>query len=318
MRSPLSLLHGWITGSILCAGAVGAVTPGQVDDFQAGTAGWTSGGANPNPPTWIPDGGPLGAGDGFLRVEGNGLDGSGGNLIAFNTEQWSGDYAAAGVISIRADLRNLAESDLVIRLLVESPLGGFVSNAAASLPAGGAWRSAVIPLTATGVDVGAVLAQVTKLRILHAPTTGGAEAIIGVLGVDNLTALSGDLCLDAGLVRGDLAVCRVYCQQLDCPHGGPGRACEQLAVTSSGERAERPPASWMRTPTAWKTRSTTARMRPTPTRRTSTARGSATPATTARKTRIPGRRTASGSPASATSASVHASAISTRARSSRP
>ena len=230
MRSLLLYCMAWITGSILYAGAVGAVTPGQVDDFQEGAAGWTSGGANPNPPTWISDGGPLGPGDGFLGVEGSGVDGSGGNLIAFNTEQWSGDYTAAGVISIRADLRNLGESDLVIRLLVESPFGGFVSGAAASLPAGGAWRSAVIPLTATGVDVAAVLAQVTKLRILHAPTTGGAEPVVGVLGVDNLTALSGDLCLDAGLVRGDLAVCRVYCQQLDCPHGGPGRACEQLAV----------------------------------------------------------------------------------------
>ena len=85
-----------------------AVTLDQADDFQDGTTqGWHTGAANPNPPSEVADGGPDGDGDGFLRIEGNGQDGAGGNLVAFNTAQWSGDYLAAGVGEIRADLRNL-------------------------------------------------------------------------------------------------------------------------------------------------------------------------------------------------------------------
>ena len=55
-----------------------------------------------NPPVRVSDGGPGGAGDAFLRVEGNGGSGSGSNLVAFNTDQWSGDYVANNVLAIRA------------------------------------------------------------------------------------------------------------------------------------------------------------------------------------------------------------------------
>jgi hypothetical protein len=209
-----------------------AATLGQVDDFQDGTTqGWRTGAANQNPPSWVADGGPDGGGDGFLLIEGNGQDGAGGNLVAFNTAQWSGSYTAAGVPAIRADLRNLGQSDLVIRLLVEGPGGAFLSSAAASLPAGGSWTAAVWPLSAAlpdgAVDVDATLAGVTKLRILHAPDAAGAVPIEGVLGVDNVTALSGDLCLDAGLDGGNLALCRYYCDASKCAEERRGRACER-------------------------------------------------------------------------------------------
>ena len=102
---------GLLAAFALFFGACPGIEPLQRDDFQDGTTqGWTTGGANPNPPTWVSDGGPEGVGDGFLRVEGNGSSGAGGNLVAFNSAQWTGDYLAAGVTAIRADLRNLGRT----------------------------------------------------------------------------------------------------------------------------------------------------------------------------------------------------------------
>ncbi|MGH0030586.1 MAG: thrombospondin type 3 repeat-containing protein [Myxococcota bacterium] len=236
-----------LAASTLFFGTCAGIEPLQRDDFQDGTTqGWTTGGANPNPPTWVSDGGPDGAGDGYLRVEGNGSAGSGGNLIAFNSEQWTGSYVDAGVTAIRAELRNLGQGDLVIRLLFEAPGGGFLTTAAARLPAGGGWRAAVWPLDATsfpgGLDFSSVFSNVSKLRILHAPTLAGAEAVAGVLGVDDVTALTGDVCRDAGFEQGDLALCRVYCEKLECSRGdGPGRACENLARVLERRTGQAPP-----------------------------------------------------------------------------
>jgi hypothetical protein len=221
-----------------------AVSLPQRDDFQDGTTqGWTSGGFNPNPPTWVADGGPEGAGDGFLLVEGNGLPTAGGNLVAFNTAQWAGDYVAAGVTAIRANLRNLGPNDLVIRLLFESPGGGLVTAAAASLPAGGEWTSAVWPLDLADPDAALALSDVTKLRILHAPTPDpdDIDPVDGLLGVDDVTALSGDVCRDAGLPRGAQGLCRVYCDVLDCTGNGPGRACDRTGAIFERRTGGPPP-----------------------------------------------------------------------------
>ncbi len=222
------------------------IASGSVDDFQDGTTqGWRSGSANPNPPTWQPSGGPDGAGDGYLRIEGTGTAGSGGNLVAFNTAQWTGDYTRAGVVAIGAELRNLGESELVIRLLVEGRGGSFVTAAAARLPVGDGWRRVVWPLApfSSGRDAADVLAQVTKLRILHAPTAE-SEPVAGVLGVDDVTSLTGDVCLDAGLARGELALCRVYCAKLDC-RGTPrrGRSCDAIAARFERRNGQPPPCA---------------------------------------------------------------------------
>jgi hypothetical protein len=174
-----------------------AVTLDQTDDFQDGTTqGWGSGGANPNPPSWVADGGPLGDGDAFLLVEGNGGPGAGSNLVAFNTDQWAGDYGGAGVGAVQANLRNLGNTSLAVRLLLEGPGGGFFSLAAASLPSDSGWRAICFGVDAAsltgGNDAEATLAAVSKLRIVHAPTPGGVEPIAGALGVDDITAVSAD------------------------------------------------------------------------------------------------------------------------------
>src|SRR3954465_6989469 len=79
-----------------------AIVAGQVDDFQNNsTSGW-GGGDN----LTIVDGGPSGAGDLYLHFESFGGGSSGSKLSSFNTMQWSGDYAAAGVTSISMDFLN--------------------------------------------------------------------------------------------------------------------------------------------------------------------------------------------------------------------
>jgi hypothetical protein len=229
----------------ICSGAL-AASLDQRDDFQDGTTqGWRTGPANPNPPSWVADGGPDGDGDGFLRIEGNGGDEAGGNLVAFNTDQWTGDYLAAGVGAIRADLRNLGAGALVVRLLLEGPGGGVHTLGAAALQAGSGWRSFTFHLDAAaltgGSDPESTLSAVSKLRILHAPTPSGAEPVAGVLGVDNLTALSGDACLDAGLRGRARGLCRAYCNALDCDRRGPKRACRVLARLFRRRTGESPP-----------------------------------------------------------------------------
>ncbi|UCE87921.1 MAG: thrombospondin type 3 repeat-containing protein [Deltaproteobacteria bacterium] len=153
-------------------------------------------------------------------------------MVAFNTSQWAGDYAAAGVGAIRADLRNLGSTDLVIRILVEGPGGGFVSLDAASLPVGGAWQEArfrLRPELLAGVgDVEATLAAVSKLRVLHAPTTDGAEPVAGELGADNLTALGAGACDLVELRGAARSVCRAYCERLECVPGDARHQCSKL------------------------------------------------------------------------------------------
>lgn len=204
----------------------------QADDFEDGTTqGWRSGGANPNPPTWEPSGGPEGAGDGYLLIEANGSSGAGGSLVAFNTAQWAGDYSQAGVVGIGAEVRNLGDTDLFIRLLFEGSGGSLLSVSGASLPAGSDWRRVVWPISI----VEAVYSGVTKLRIVHAPSPEGSEPVAGLLGVDEFRALSGEICADAGLERGSRALCHAYCEKLDCD-GTPGTDRECDAVGRAFER----------------------------------------------------------------------------------
>jgi hypothetical protein len=184
-----------------------AVVIGQIDTFEDGTtAGWGAGFAfgavPPFPPQNVPDGGPTGAGDAFLQITAVGGTGigfePGSRLSAINATQWAGDYLATGVTSISMDLRNLGASDLTIRLLFEDPMGAPPLNEAvttfgALLPAGGDWTHVVFPISPADLtvlfgDATTLLSQVTFLRIIHNPTPNRAVPVIGVLGVDNITA----------------------------------------------------------------------------------------------------------------------------------
>jgi len=96
------------------------------------------------------------------------------------------------------DVRNLGTTALTVRLLLEDPMGGppvdeAVTSFGAVLPAGSEWTHVAFPvsaasLTALSGSTSTLLGQVTLLRIIHSPTTDDAVPVIGVLGVDNITA----------------------------------------------------------------------------------------------------------------------------------
>ncbi len=186
-------------GLLFAAGSANAISLGQIDTFQDGLpAEWTEGGPSPNPPVVISDGGPAGAGDAWLQNIATGTFGPGGAQIMFNFSQWTGDYLAAGVTVITANMANFGEQDLSMRIAMEGAAGTRIGSAeAVLLPADGQWHSGSFGLmpwqlaVVSGADTPAdVLATVTSLRILAA--AGGpawiADFVPSTLGVDNIAA----------------------------------------------------------------------------------------------------------------------------------
>lgn len=175
----------------------GAASIAQIDDFQDGTTqGWITGGPNPNPP-FNDDGGPLGAGDLFLRLSANGVGGAGSKLAVFNGSQWTGDFLGAGISQIKADVNNFGPNDLELRLILEGAGGNFISASGTPVTAGSGWQSVTFLLTpgelTGGADVNATLGGVTNLWIQHNLGTvsqpGTAPVIEAELGIDNILAV---------------------------------------------------------------------------------------------------------------------------------
>ncbi len=180
----------------------GAVTLGQVDDFEDGTVmGWTEGPLSPNPPTNQPNGGPAGLGDNYLRNISSGGFGTGSRLVMFNQTQWAGNYLAAGVTRIDLQMANFGATTLHMRIAIQGAVGTrYTSTTAVALPADGIWHSASFGLTSfdlTNVlglaSLDDVLVSVNTLRILSAsagPAWQG-DVIVASLGVDNIQAAGG-------------------------------------------------------------------------------------------------------------------------------
>jgi hypothetical protein len=205
-RHPLDLTAQTLTAALvavvclLCPAHSHAVVFGQEDTFQDGTTlDWQEGASSPNPPTNVATGGPAGAGDRFLQNISSGGFGAGSRMVMFNSAQWSGNYNAARVDRITAQMANFGSTTLHMRIAFRggpsSTLYG--SSSAAVLPPDGLWRSVVFDLTTSALtNIGGantlaqVLGSVAELRILSA--IGGAtftgDPIIGTLGVDNITA----------------------------------------------------------------------------------------------------------------------------------
>lgn len=203
MRTPKCL----ITRTLLAVCAVwaplaSALVIGQSDTFEDGTTmNWGAallGATHPTPPVNIPNGGPLGVGDNYLALTSVGGSGAGSRLTGINLSQWAGDYTAAGVTVISMDLINPGSTDLSIRLYFENPNAGPPTDTATTsanvLLAGAGWTHVEFAIAASDLigltgDVGALLSNVTALRIFH----GLADAfpgppVIATLGVDNITA----------------------------------------------------------------------------------------------------------------------------------
>lgn len=171
-----------------------AITLNQTENFS-GAHAWTSGDLNPNPPVIGADSGPLGPGDAALRVTSNSGSGAGGRLIVYNPSLWTGDYTAAGIFSITADLKNAGMTPLAMRMALNGPGGWFVTTATPLTPFSG-WMGRVfdvrpeILVSAGGADAVATLAAVSELRILHSTAVDyrGAKISSSFL-VDNIRAV---------------------------------------------------------------------------------------------------------------------------------
>lgn len=194
----------------MMSSACAAVTLNQIEDFS-GVYGWTSGDPNPNPP--VPDSGPLGGSDISLRVSSNGGSGSGGRLVVYNNTKWSGDYLAAGIFTITADLRNLGSNTLSMRLAFNGAGGWFVT-VAVPVTAYSGWSSQIFDIrpetlvSAGGDDIAATMAGVSEIRILHSTIADfrGAK-VTSSFNVDNIRAVpEPSACLILGLAG--LLICR--------------------------------------------------------------------------------------------------------------
>lgn len=201
-----------------------AVTLNQVDNFQApGVAGWTVGkpDVHPAPPKWIVNGGPTGTLDNFLQVQGFGGEGAGSKPNMFNTQQWAGDYRSAGITAIELDVKYLGQGPetMHVRVGLEGP-SGFVWSAHAEPVGPGTaapWFHAVFPIDPTNLEGGdaiAVLSNVSKLRLYHAPVgqhPSVAPALDVRIGYDNIRAvgepaMQGDADLDGDVDDDDLSL----------------------------------------------------------------------------------------------------------------
>ena len=97
------------------------------------------------------------------------------------------------------DLRNPGNEDLAIRPYLENPMGAPPTDEAISgavqLQVGGGWTHVsfavdAVPPTNLAGDTGALLSNVTALRIVHAPNAEYPPAsVTGQLGVDDIMAV---------------------------------------------------------------------------------------------------------------------------------
>lgn len=197
---PLVLLPFGIL-ALACSTPISA----QVDTFESGTTeGWFAGGGPFGgvpipPPTNVPDGGPMGAGDNFLQITANGREGPGGRPVVMNAAQWARNYIADGIVGIGMSVNNFGPNDLFLRLLFENPIPGPPTDIAASLnavtiPGMSGWMQVFFPirpsdLTAVDGSVTTALSTTTVLRIYHSPTAtfpGPTQA--AQFGIDNIAA----------------------------------------------------------------------------------------------------------------------------------
>lgn len=175
-----------------CAAAGYSITLGQVDDFEDGTTMNWGGGALPTNML----GGPGGAGDHYLSITAGGV-GGGRFLATYNTIQWAGDYQAAGVKVIEADVRNEGPDDVDLRLVMFAPLGSrFCSATPIHITAGSGWRRVQFPLGASyftevlgNESYADLIVNVQRLMFRHNPTAiPGGSSVTATLGLDNVTA----------------------------------------------------------------------------------------------------------------------------------
>ncbi|MFN4942588.1 MAG: hypothetical protein ACK5G9_02205 [Akkermansiaceae bacterium] len=186
------------TTMLAFSSAAFAITLSNPDTFTSSLDNWQKGQSNPTYLSVIANGGPAGVGDSYMQSVADGA-GSFSRLTVFNQSQWNSNYVSDGVTSIRMDLLNSGSTPLELRLGLRNSAGvGYISTTSFLLATGGNWHSADFPvteaaLTAVGTpgDFSSFLSNGFALRILHATTTANlnGDAVVGTLGVDNVTAI---------------------------------------------------------------------------------------------------------------------------------
>ena len=175
-----------------------AVTLGQVDDFQDGTAqNWRIG---VGPVGNVANGGPTGAGDRYIQYTSTGGFGVQSRMIVFNDSQWTGNYLGSGTTSIALDLANFGAQSLSVRLAFRDTDGsGYSATTPFSLAADSQWHHTAFTLTAgnftaigsPSVSFNDLLTSFTgQLRILSSssPSLLG-DPVAATLGIDNVQAI---------------------------------------------------------------------------------------------------------------------------------
>jgi hypothetical protein len=194
--------------ALLIASQATAVTSDQVDDFQSfggRTADWR-GGVGFTAQRRVATGGPGGAGDAYMRVSTRRY-----HLATKNTDQWAGDYLAAGVVAIEMDLNHIepGEDIVEVRIMLLGPGGTFASANLTDPISTDAWQHYRFGLTADDLvhvadgtgDLNDTLSAVRKLLIRNDradPTPPGEHPphITARIGIDNIHAVPESVDLD--------------------------------------------------------------------------------------------------------------------------
>ncbi len=189
-----------------------AITNGQTETFSGGPANW-----------WglssfevLGDGGPAGGGDAYLH---NYSTSPGGWLAVNNIQQWAGNYTAAGVTAVEADLINQGSVELQVRAFVHGSGGAFSSTIPFLLPADGQWHHVTFGVTPAELtwgpgsgagDVYSTLQRVGLFSLRHQVlfTDGNGTQTTGSWGIDNVRATPEPASLISLLLLGVLMLSR--------------------------------------------------------------------------------------------------------------
>ena len=168
------------------------------DDFEDGSVkGWVVGQTSPFQPRNVADGGPLGAGDSYLRLHSSGDNNQpGSRVVVLNRNRiWTQDLNQRGITRIEFDVLNLnSPTPLQLRFAFYS-LGpnGFASTNPVLVPASPRWQHVVMPFSPSAMtNVGTmpwadVLKHFEEVRILSSATPGlRGDPIFADWGLDNI------------------------------------------------------------------------------------------------------------------------------------
>ncbi|MDF2932580.1 MAG: hypothetical protein K0R36_1911 [Chryseobacterium sp.] len=176
--------------------ALSQITIGQVDDFEDSTIRFWHTNSTSVITHNIPDGGPLGVGDNFLRFNSTLVN----QLQTTNTQQWAGNYISQGVTYISMDVRNPSGSPHVIflRLVFSNQQEAWSTITAITVLPGEGWKKVTFAIDeASMIRVSGsnsyvnTFSNISQMSILHSQYPAQySNYIISTLDVDNITAIN--------------------------------------------------------------------------------------------------------------------------------